>query len=277
MIEDDFDAIDDDDRLLDELGARSYSGGDALSGMLLSFAMTCDQPLPSGTAVRKRRSRRAFYVGSVTTAAFLASGAGVAAAVSSSLPNPGDILGGGLAGGSIVERVVAMVTGRTPAPSGGTQGGASVPNLDSATPTAGTTVVVPTEAPAAAATEQPGGLPGAEPAAPGAATQASGSPTAPMTAPTATPAPAGPVAGGAPVAPQQPSAPRPPAAAPAAPVKAGVPGAGTPGGPTGQASSTGRPTQPSPPAVGSGPGSAGGPAQPGIAPQGSAPSGKPVR
>lgn len=80
-----FDALASDDRLLDQLASRCYDGADPVGLMLLSFAQACDRPAPAARVRSGRRSARRVVISALVTATFVASGAGMAAAVSDNL------------------------------------------------------------------------------------------------------------------------------------------------------------------------------------------------
>ena len=70
--------------LLDDLAGRRYAGHDPLGLTLAALAAACDEPI--GPATRSRHRRRIGW-STVATGIFLASGVGVAAAVSGALPS----------------------------------------------------------------------------------------------------------------------------------------------------------------------------------------------
>ena len=118
-----------DDALLDAIGARDYAGNDPLAGMLLAYAMACDAPSPA-MPIRARRRRRA-VLGAFASAAFIISGAGVAAAMSDSLPTVQQLFAGGGAGG-FLGRLGTVLTAVNPveAAVNVVSGGAAVPALN---------------------------------------------------------------------------------------------------------------------------------------------------
>ena len=70
--------------LLDDLAGRRYAGHDPLGLTLAALAAACDEPI--GPATRSRHRRRIGW-STLATGFFLASGVGVAAAVSGALPS----------------------------------------------------------------------------------------------------------------------------------------------------------------------------------------------
>lgn len=126
-----FDDLATDDLLLDALGARDYTGADPLAGLLLSFAMACDAPSPSAL-VRPRRNRRV-VLGAFASAAFIVSGAGVAAAMSDSLPTVQQIFAGGAGDGGLLGRLGTLLTAVNPIETAVNvvSGGAAIPDLNS--------------------------------------------------------------------------------------------------------------------------------------------------
>jgi len=82
------DLLGSDDEMLSLLGMRAYTGDDAVGALLAAVAAAVDRPLQPVLPVRRRRRRIGFGV--FATAAFLASGSGMAAAVSDGLPSVED-------------------------------------------------------------------------------------------------------------------------------------------------------------------------------------------
>ncbi len=82
------DLLGSDDEMLSLVGMRAYTGDDAVGALLAAVAAAVDRPLQPVLPVRRRRRRIGFGV--FATAAFLASGSGMAAAVSDGLPSVED-------------------------------------------------------------------------------------------------------------------------------------------------------------------------------------------
>ena len=130
-----------DDRMLDMVASRTYDGADPLASMLLSFARACDNPSPSAATRAKRRSGGRFAFGTLTTAAMLVSGAGVAAAVTDHVPDgvaswTAEISTwwGGLPGIAADRGTANSATSGNPAGTSGVEGGqaAAVPSSSTA-------------------------------------------------------------------------------------------------------------------------------------------------
>lgn len=138
-----FDELAADGALLDLLGSRDYVGDDPLAGMLLCYAMACDAPSPRAR-LRPRRNRRA-VIGAFASAAIILSGAGVAAAVSDSLPSVQQLFASGSHPGGLLGRLGTLLIAASPVEAAVhvISGGAAVADLsepvlaDPAAPAAG--------------------------------------------------------------------------------------------------------------------------------------------
>ncbi|MBK8756776.1 MAG: hypothetical protein IPM08_06530 [Actinomycetales bacterium] len=82
------DLLGSDDEMLSLVGMRAFTGDDAVGALLAAVASAVDRPIQPVMTGRRRRRRIGFGV--FATAAFLASGSGMAAAVSDSLPSVAD-------------------------------------------------------------------------------------------------------------------------------------------------------------------------------------------